>query len=612
MKTRERLHQRGFLGRTLGFMSTLRSGGLALGLVAGALGLVTASCIPVEDEDGQAPEVVGSTVAPLSWGPFPENGPTTENTPVGLAFEIDNGVGVPLSVRRRQRFYINQIDIRTAIDASVDEGVDGLSEAGDFEELDWDGTDFAEESFVGQPNADGTFTRRRFFRDAEWMNDPSWFVIQQIDSSGHTVGIPTLVGTGLEHLRTPLDSFFIRRLRAIQWTHDCPTPETCDDATAYTEEALVELRSANGSKPNFKLRDATTALRVTWSLKPHDPYIVPVEQVDDPQWDYGFDIELAALTPPAPDGAYAPGQDVTFQFTLSDGAGQPLHEPGTMPSYADFVQGEVGSGIQYWRLDEPYVTYYRRKHREKQIQIAVFGPVQDSGPIYDVLDIFANIDFQTGIVTAATPAENGIFAAVAGVPSYLSVFGGPAAWEQPSTDTWTFSLPPDAAPGTYYAVIKARRSYLGEDIPKSDVIEIQVGTPSHTSPVVTTGSCNSCHAKGGSLDRTLHGLDNRGACTACHVPLSFELEGPIHVRTHFLHSRSNRFDAPLKECSSCHLNEEGIQRTSKSACLSCHETYPADHVETFGPVQDMFIGGGAESFQQCTTACHTTHPGSGL
>jgi hypothetical protein len=38
-----------------------------------------------------------------------------------------------------------------------------------------------------------------------------------------------------------------------------------------------------------------------------------------------------------------------------------------------------------------------------------------------------------------------------------------------------------------------------------------------------------------------------------------------------------------------------------------------DHVLRYGPVVDMYIGGTLDdSFQQCSTACHTDHPRSGL
>jgi hypothetical protein len=571
--------------------------------------VATASCDRAEGPR----EATRTETEALSWGAFPPDGPTSTNTPIGLALEIDQGTGVPLKVRSGQRFYINQIDMRASVDRTEDEDVDGLDEEGDFASLDWDDIELEEESFVGQANADGTWTRRRFYRGADWMDVPSGFVIEQVDAQGHITTYPIIVGTGLEHTRTPFDSFFTRRLRAIQWTYDCAAPGDCDGASAFSEEALVELRYANGPNPNFVIQPETTALRVHWTLKPTQPYLIPVEQIDDPAWDYGFQMDLVALTPPGADGAYQPGESVTFQFTLKDGSGTPLHDPGVLPSYNDFLSGNAESGIQYWRgFAEPYATYYRRKHREKQLVLAVMGPVQNNKPIYSVVDFAQNIDFNSGIVTVGTQTTEGIFAAATGIPNYLVLLGGPAFWDLPSTDTSTFTIPPDSAPGTYYVVLKGRRTYLGQDIPKSTVLEIQVGSASPTEPHLKTGKCNNCHVKGGELDRVLHGLDNRAACTTCHAPLSFELEGPVYVRSHFIHSRSNRFDAPLHKCKNCHLDKPSIQRTSKSACLSCHTDYPESHVAQYGPITDMYIGGGAESFQQCSTTCHTNHPGSGL
>jgi predicted CXXCH cytochrome family protein len=145
-----------------------------------------------------------------------------------------------------------------------------------------------------------------------------------------------------------------------------------------------------------------------------------------------------------------------------------------------------------------------------------------------------------------------------------------------------------------------------------------VGTPQHTLAPLTTGPCNSCHSQGGELSSVLHANDNRAACSGCHTPLGFELEGPIFVRVHFIHSRSNRYDADLAQCSKCHLNNESIQRTSKAACFSCHKVEQAKNKHKnlppsmFGDLTNMYVGGGRESFQQCSTSCHTTHPKSGL
>jgi hypothetical protein len=187
--------------------------------------------------------------------------------------------------------------------------------------------------------------------------------------------------------------------------------------------------------------------------------------------------------------------------------------------------------------------------------------------------------------------------------------------DAPVSDIVHFTLPADAQPGTYKIAMKARRSYLGEELPRAITLDIQVGTTQHTAKTYTTGNCDNCHRAGGELPRVSHGYDiaNRDVCTTCHAPLSFEPEGPVYVRSHFVHSRSGRLDASPEQCSLCHTTLAGIQRTSKSACMSCHKTYPADHVASYGPIVDMYIGGTLDdSFQQCTSTCHRNHPASKL
>ncbi|HSN28853.1 MAG TPA: hypothetical protein VLT45_21345, partial [Kofleriaceae bacterium] len=247
--------------------------------------------------------------------------------------------------------------------------------------------------------------------------------------------------------------------------------------------------------------------------------------------------------------------------------------------------------------------------------IAVLGPMQDTTTDRDTVDLVARIlDSQDGSVSVATPDAQGFYAEAASVPSWATVIGA-APIDAPISPTAQFTLPANARPGTYKVVMKARRSYLGQEIPTSKVIEIQVGTTTHTSKQLDTGPCTSCHSGGSDLSRVGHALaaDQRDTCTACHAPLPFEPEGPLYVRTHFIHSRTDRLNASPEHCSLCHTTAAGITRVSKSACMSCHKSYPDDHVQQFGPIVDMYIGGTlADSFQQCTSACHRTHPQSGL
>src|SRR5581483_12297511 len=152
----------------------------------------------------------------------------------GLAIDIEDGVGVPLSVRAGQTFYVNQIDLRASINAGVDEGVAGLKTTGAASALPWSGVRLVDEEPVAVPNPDGTFIRRRFYREAAWMDLPSWFVVEQLDAQGRPTAIPVIVGSGLEHHRLPFDDFFVRRLRAIQWTYDCPAPNDCTGAQVFS------------------------------------------------------------------------------------------------------------------------------------------------------------------------------------------------------------------------------------------------------------------------------------------------------------------------------------------------------------------------------------------
>ncbi|WP_394827431.1 cytochrome C [Pendulispora albinea] len=557
-------------------------------------------------ETARAPE--GSGDRAVRAGTFV----TTLDTPVGFAFEIDNGKGVPLSVRRGQTFYVSQIDLRASVEARADEGIRGLGREGDFASLDWSGRPGEgpdDESFIPAKGPGDTFVRRRFYQGARWMRAPSIFSVEQLDAHGRRTAEPIFLTIDAADCASGAGAFFTRRFRAIQWTHDCASASDCARAQRFSEEALVELRNANRPAPTSKMQPNTVALRIHWSQKRED-YTIPVTQIDAPRWDYGFDMDIQALTPPGPSGFYAPGQRVTFEFTLKDGAGNPLHAPGEMPSFRDFMQGKVESGIQYWRgFQEPSALFYRRKHRESHLNFGLMGPIHRSKPIYTTLDIASRMDPATGMLTTALPSTDGMFGQATAVPSFASLFGGQPAWSKPSTDTWTFDLPPDAEPGTYYVVLKARRKYLGEEVPMSKVMEIQVGKTERTPPRLGTGGCGSCHRNGGDFKRALHGLgvEARAACTVCHAPMTEEMDAPIASRVHFIHSRADNYRASRARCEVCHLTRESIQRTSKGACLSCHRTYPADHVSKWGPITDSYTGGGPDAFVSCASGCHTRH-----
>ncbi|AKU91614.1 hypothetical protein AKJ08_2001 [Vulgatibacter incomptus] len=549
----------------------------------------------------------------------PWAGQAKASTPVPLALEIDNGEGKPIDLAKGRTYYLDTLDIRAAIGAYADEGVDGLKFQGDFRNLDWRGVSKAEQEFVLLANADGTYTRRAFYRNAAWMNQNGFIMLDQVDARGRVTGEGAVLLTGDSGSRSITDAFFIRRMRAIQWTYDCPTATDCTGARSFEEEALVELRNATtlvGASQTFKLHPQTAAIRVTWSQNLLRPYFVPIRQIDKPAYAYGFQIGVQAITPARKDGTYAAGTDVSFRVTLRDGEGKALHAPGTLPSYMDTVLNEDPAGIRYYTaFFDPTTTYYRRKHRERMLMAQIIGPAQRIQPIRSIL---ALEDFlQPGTQNPGQLPRDGVYSEVQTLPQGSDLFGGafdPTAygWTVPVSDIVTFHVPADAPAGTYFVTLKGRRVYMGEDIPATTNVQIQIGTPVVTQANLGVGNCQTCHTNGGELSKVLHGNTNVAACAGCHAPLSFELEGPIAVRLHFIHSRSGRLNTSVQNCSTCHTSVASIQRTSKAACLSCHTSYPAWHETQFGKIESMYVGGGAESFANCTTSCHTNHPGSRL
>jgi hypothetical protein len=536
--------------------------------------------------------------------------------PVGLALEINNGEGVPLKLKTGQEFFINIIDIREHLKAANDAGVAGLKQSPLLTGLSWDGMR-SEEEFADLANPDGSFTRRRFYTAAAWMKQSSSFTITPLDAKGAATAKPVVIKLGKDAAGKFADSMFINRLRAIQWTYDCQSLTSCAGAKAFEEEALFELRHAKLPAEKLLLPGETAALQVRWSLQPAKAMLIPVTFTSNTEYAYGYAIDIASLTPPRADGTYAPGTKLSFRLSQLDGAGKRLHPLGSLPTFNEFRDGKNVAGLQYYRgFEEPAVAYYRRKHRERMLMAQIIGPVHQLEPIRSLVQLE---DFLGNNVTqfVGRPERDGIYSEFQLFPPSNDMFGGAfdpkhAGWAVPVTDQFTFHVPNNAVPGTYYVTVKGRRVYLGEDLPASKTIAIQIGTTQRTEPRLTATKCSECHKEGGALGLLLHANDNLAACNGCHSPLSFEPDNEAYVRIHFIHSRSDRYSMPLSRCASCHQERTSIQRASKAACLSCHTSYPASHVKRSGPVRSIYVGGHLESFQNCAENCHKSHIGSGF
>lgn len=475
-------------------------------------------------------------------------------TPIGLSVFFADGVMSPLVLIGDAPRYLQEIDVIATEMTSTDEGITPVTQQGDLSRLDWAGVRQVEEDW--RPAGDGTYIRQRFYRDARWMNTPSTFRFVPVDGNGTPVGPPILASAGRDDRLTSGDDAFVRRFVARQIASGCPAIGNCEGAT-YAAQALVQLRQAlNIAQRASRVPPQTARLVLEWTLDPEAIRAVEISRVSpsDAPFDYGFQVRIATASSPTNGRFYVPGEQVSFQLTFLDGAGNRLHPQGSLPTYGQFFRGEVASGLRYFdnfRLSP--TLYYALKHREGNIIVALSGPTDrlklPSG-VVGLDQLFAPA------ITVATVPEDGFSSLGAGVPPFAVTFGGlfdPAVWDTPVSDLVQFTIPTDALPGSYVAAVKARRSYGGEAINRGATATIQVGTTVPTHYTLKTIPCNTCHTGPSALGRILHGLDDRRACYGCHGTLSVEPDTALDIRVHTVHDRSRRFAGDVNDCQTCHL-----------------------------------------------------------
>lgn len=473
--------------------------------------------------------------------------------PVGLSLHFRDGAPVrPLALPFEAPRFAQEIDVIASVVTPTDEGITPVTREGDLAGLDWDGIAFVEEDW--RQEVDGTWTRQRFYRGAKWMTAPSVFHVVALDASGAAIGEPIVAHAGEDGAWKPSDDTFVRRFVGRQTARGCQAQGDCTNVAQFQAQALVQLRVALAAEQRaVAIPAAATALALVWTADPQRRRIVPVTRTTSPLAP-GFQIELAAITPPANGSYYQPGDAVSFRITLRDGAGNRLHPEGALPTYGQFLRGEVASGIHYYdgfRV-EP-TLYYAQKHREAMLMIGLVGPTSDLVVPRATIDAFQLFLPQATTAEASVDGFTGIAAIV---PSGAIVFGGlfdPAAWEAPVSDRVDFVIPDTAEPGTYVVSAKARREFGGEALNRATTTTIQIGTATPSTYVAKTGNCGTCHTGPTRLGVVGHGFTDRRACVTCHAPLSFEPDNALDNRIHMIHDRSNRFPGDMHACSTCHL-----------------------------------------------------------
>ncbi|HKY38209.1 MAG TPA: hypothetical protein VJN18_19840 [Polyangiaceae bacterium] len=476
-----------------------------------------------------------------------------EREPIGLSLRIANGQTRPLQLFGNVQRYLQEIDVTESVQSPTDAGLTPLIQNSALRALDWRGIEQVEEIWV--PSLDGSFTRERYFRGARWMEKSSELKLVALDARGRRLGAPWLAHAGRDDRFLPSDDGFVRRFVARQSAFGCSAIGNCATAT-FVAEALVQFRDALHPESDARTVPSSTAtLRLTWDQLPALTFDVPVSRRPAGPFDYGFRVHLDTIGSPANGQYYLPGEAVSLRVTFRDGRGRRLHPEGQLPSYAEFIAGEIDSGLRYLDLQEQTRLYYALKHRESNLLAVLSGPTNDLKTPTTVVDPTLFFGPQ---VPFATTAVDGFTAVGQTVPPAGIVFGGfadPSLWELPVSDTVTLIIPSDAEAGTYVAAIKARRDFGGEALNRGATLEIQVGTAA-ASQFAPQTSCTSCHkpSKLTGFDRILHGVSDRRACFGCHASLGIEPDNALDIRVHTIHDRSDRFDVDIARCSTCHLS----------------------------------------------------------
>jgi hypothetical protein len=481
--------------------------------------------------------------------------------PVGLSLFFQNGQMAPITLYGDTPRFLQEIDIVASVTTQTDQGIEPLIRDSEFSSLDWRGVKMVEEDW--RQGLDGTFTRQRFYRGARWMERPSVFLAIPADDSGAPVGLPLLFNAGIDDYWSQLDDGFVRRFVARQIATGCRAVGDCAGAT-FTVQGLAQARDAlRADKRNLVIPAAATRLTLKWSENPAASRVVALSHAPRSAipYDYGFRVSLDPISNPANGSYFMPGENVSFRVTFSDGSGNRLHPIGSLPTFGQFVRGEVASGLRYHDFSISPTLYYALKHRESNMLRALAGPTDK---LRTSLSVVTPDQLLLPQVTNASAPIDGFSAVAQEVPEVSILLAGlsnPAIWDTPVSDILTFKIPHDALPGTYIAAIKGRREFGGEALNRAVTAEIQVGTAASSTFTAKTGNCNACHQGPSSFGQILHGGADRRACFACHAPLFFEPDAALDIRVHQVHDRSGRFQGNMRNCALCHLTSpEGPAR----------------------------------------------------
>jgi hypothetical protein len=552
--------------------------------------------------------------------PYPDTCPDpTDNPP------FPNVHPVPGQIRlmANTTYFLNQFTVTDAVvnmhtnAADMTAPLNWIKTQSRFKSLDWSNVGQVLEDWVFISEVPGTFQNRWnrivYFDNANWRRvKGDTLKVEILDSEG------TVRGTPIEYARS---EFLVESAQSghtsFTWrvenvapprfpgdTEVHPNPEIPGwppQAPDYRTIARMDLFGSTNPFKTFKIPDlrGVGAVRVTWSQMPEEPFYFPVTFVakeDVPPTCYddtgnqtvqcGFGVDPALkFVAPANGQYYQPGEVVNVFVDVRDGDGNRLHHPDELPSATE-VNANQSNGILYPSI--PIINNTLEVDQMPYVNIA--GPLQK-------------------LRTRSNPKEPPAYFTQDFAFSFVSetaTFPGGYGELEPKWNTrWALQLPTTVEPGTYVALVKFNRYFMGERVAKMKPFFFQVGTTEKTRYPGRVGNCQMCHRGVLSLDNLRHGLsvDHIEACKSCH---QYETAngGSFMDNIHKIHMRSAKFPMPKNDCTTCHLVRDSAVRPSLYACSGCH---PSAHGEQF--FSSKFVNGTEPSrFGNCAQQCHGDKP----
>jgi len=355
-------------------------------------------------------------------------------------------------------------------------------------------------------------------------------------------------------------------------------PDAPEAATRANHSAMAEIRfyAARGSAPQLDLPETTRAIAVTWSADRERLYKIPVSFAES-KVGYGLEASIS-LSPPGNLAFYEGGETFTVTVALTDAAGRPLHEAENLPTYAQFVSGDA-NGIQYFTSSSiPSGHGFFNEARTNIMELSVAGPKQ-----------FIEQNYVEGAEPESYFSREHAFPDTGQIA--VAGFRDPSLWQTPVPTSVKVKLPEDARQGTYVALLKVQREFMGEPIYRLVDVEFQVGDTQRTDYTDASGDCSVCHIDDARLSRLRHGGNNPQVCVVCHSPRF----GVVSEHLHAIHFFSPKYVMPREDCSLCHISPGSNTRASVAVCGACHQAIHPD---------ERIVREDDDPHAACATGCH--------